>query len=607
MSGFIAVVNTDGTPVDRALLEKLTASLYFRGPDRQQVWIDGAVGLGHTLFRTTDEARHENQPASIDGKVWITGCIRVDAREDLLNRLDLQPKIRLVDTPDSHLVLHAYRAWGEHCLAYLLGDYSFALWDSEERKLFCARDRFGLRQLSYAQIGHTFIVSNSIFSLRQHPAVSDRLCNAAIGDFLLFGDHRWGDRTLTAFADIRTVAPAHCLVLKDRELKTRRYWDTATAVPLLHYRKESEYVDHFEQVFKTCVADRLRIKDIVISLSGGMDSSSIAAVIRELQQKQKPSLTLHAITTLHDSIHPSDERYYVERVSRYLQLAPHYTDGGKYPLLTPYVQTTCPLELYQPQLSLETDRYDPTRGRVMLSGDGGDEVLAFSSVRKALNDVSAFTALATICRFRFLYGTTPTLGTGLRLLKKRVFQRTRDVYLPYPYPGWINPDFEEELELKQRWTTYWSQWQSAPVSDSPRHPQIAKAMLTPDWNTDDFYMNSGCTVMEQRCPFLDPRLVDLIMSLPALPWLFNKHLLRRAMANSLPVEVLRRPKTLLGTLHESLLKKNVLEKFSPAAATARYIDQDWINALPAAATNTSSSYINLRPLLLNTWLEALHP
>ena len=83
MSGFIAVVNTDGTPVDSNLLERLTASLYFRGPDRQQVWVEGAVGLGHTLFSTTDEARHENQPASLDGKVWIAGCIRSDAREGL--------------------------------------------------------------------------------------------------------------------------------------------------------------------------------------------------------------------------------------------------------------------------------------------------------------------------------------------------------------------------------------------------------------------------------------------------------------------------------------------------------------------------------------------
>ena len=95
-------------------------------------------------------------------------------------------------------MLRAYRAWGEHCLEHLLGDFSFALWDSEQRTLFCARDRFGLRQLCYAQLANTFIVSNSICSIRKHPAVSDRLCDAAIGDFLLFGDHCWSGRALTS-------------------------------------------------------------------------------------------------------------------------------------------------------------------------------------------------------------------------------------------------------------------------------------------------------------------------------------------------------------------------------------------------------------------------
>lgn len=73
MSGFIAIINTDGARIDRPLLEQLTASLHFRGPDHQQVWVDGAAGLGHTLFRTNNEARSENQPASLDGRVWITG------------------------------------------------------------------------------------------------------------------------------------------------------------------------------------------------------------------------------------------------------------------------------------------------------------------------------------------------------------------------------------------------------------------------------------------------------------------------------------------------------------------------------------------------------
>ena len=127
MSGFIAVVNTNGEAVSRQLMQTLTASLQSRGPDRQQVWVDGQVGLGHTLFQTTSEAQYEKQPASLDGSVWITGCIRIDAREALITKLGMANEIEPSRTPDSELVLHAYRTWGDSCLEHLLGDFSFVL------------------------------------------------------------------------------------------------------------------------------------------------------------------------------------------------------------------------------------------------------------------------------------------------------------------------------------------------------------------------------------------------------------------------------------------------------------------------------------------------
>jgi len=80
MSGFVAIVNFDGEPVNRGLLERLTESLGHRGPDRQSVWIDGYIGLGHALFKTTFQAQYEHQPSSLDGKVWLIASARIDAR-----------------------------------------------------------------------------------------------------------------------------------------------------------------------------------------------------------------------------------------------------------------------------------------------------------------------------------------------------------------------------------------------------------------------------------------------------------------------------------------------------------------------------------------------
>jgi asparagine synthase (glutamine-hydrolysing) len=157
MSGFVAIINTNGAPVDRNILKRLTDSLAYRGPDRQHSWVDAHVGFGHTLFQTTDEAEYEFQPSSLEGDVWITGSLRIDARNELINALGLQSEIKLECTPDSDLVLHAYRAWGNKCLHYLRGDFAFVLWDKQKQKLLCARDHFGMQQLYYAKIKHCLV------------------------------------------------------------------------------------------------------------------------------------------------------------------------------------------------------------------------------------------------------------------------------------------------------------------------------------------------------------------------------------------------------------------------------------------------------------------
>lgn len=602
MSGFIAILNTNAAPVNREILEQLTASLYFRGPDKQQVWTDGSVGLGHTLFKTSDEAHYENQPATLDDQVWITGCIRIDAREDLVRELGLQREIHLAQTPDSHLVLRAYEAWGEKCPEHLLGDFSFAIWDRRKQRLFCARDRFGMRQLVYAQKNDTFIVSNSINCIRQHPLVSDRLCDQAIGDFLLFGDHRWGSRAQTSFADIMALEPAHCLSLSADTKRTWRYWDMESDIPLLHYPKHSDYIDHFRDILKASVSDRVRTKDAFISLSGGMDSSSIAATIRELNDEGGQSINLHAATITFDSIHPSDERQFISAVSKHLKLSTHYIDAGNYPLLSPPVLTTCPLELYQPQLWLDLDQYACTKSRVALNGDGGDEILSFTSVRNALKDVNLLRALVSVFWLKGRYGRYPHLGTGLRRMAKNAFGRNRSPITPYPYPGWINPGLESRLNLKDRWSQSWS---AIPRNAPHRNPTIYQAVLTPDWNTDDLYMNCGFTRPEQRSPFLDPRLINFMVSLPALPWLFNKHILRESMTSKLPESVLRRPKTPLGFIHDSLIESAeyaTLNEWNAAIELSQYIDRSKLPVLNEASARGAESYINLRPLLLNQWL-----
>lgn len=145
MSGIVGILNRDGAPVDRDLLAKMTGFMAFRGPDAQETWIDGNAGFGHTLLRTTWESEREKQPCTLEGQVWITADARIDRREELIQELQAAGRHPCKGATDPELILHAYHAWNEQCLEHLLGDFSFAIWDGRARRLFCARDHFGIK------------------------------------------------------------------------------------------------------------------------------------------------------------------------------------------------------------------------------------------------------------------------------------------------------------------------------------------------------------------------------------------------------------------------------------------------------------------------------
>src|SRR5580700_7454241 len=126
----------NGAPVDEVLLRELARFLKYRGPDGCDVWSQDRAGLGHAMLRTTREAANERQPASLDGKIWITADARIDCRSELESSLiSAGCKIR-PGAPDSELILHAYTAWHEKCVQHLRGDFAFAIWDAGQQKLF---------------------------------------------------------------------------------------------------------------------------------------------------------------------------------------------------------------------------------------------------------------------------------------------------------------------------------------------------------------------------------------------------------------------------------------------------------------------------------------
>jgi asparagine synthase (glutamine-hydrolysing) len=183
MSGIVGVLNRDRAPVDRDVLQRMTHAMIRRGPDAQHIWVNGSVGLGHAALFTTLEAERENQPTTLDGQVWITADARIDEWDHLRSMLSAKGR-QIPDTvTDVELILHAYHVWGEDCVDHLIGDFSFAIWDARQQKLFCARDHMGVKPFYYFLSDKLFIFASDVGALLAMPEVPRRLNEARIADF----------------------------------------------------------------------------------------------------------------------------------------------------------------------------------------------------------------------------------------------------------------------------------------------------------------------------------------------------------------------------------------------------------------------------------------
>ena len=596
MSGFITIYNIDGEPVDKQLIYSLTQTLKNKGPDRQDIWVDKHIGMGHALFKTTYEAEYEKQPATLDGHIWITCSARIDDRKNLVNKLGMKNKINLDKTPDSELILHAYRKWGENCLDHLLGDFAFAIWDSRVEKLFCARDRFGMRQLYYVRYKNSFIICNSINTLLQHPNISRKFNDKTIAGFLLFGDPNWLDPSLTGFEEITALKPSHSLIVKNGACFFKKYWDIPSDIPLLRYKKEQDYVEHFQEVFQTAVEDRIRTSSIVIFLSGGMDSSTIAATAAKLRKK-KP-FEIQAVTVGYEQLITDDEHYYADLVAKQLNIPIRFINGDKFPMIKSKLITSSPVQPISPDFWFEIRKESLKYSRVTLAGFAGDNLLAYSSDKENLKEMNSLHRILETGKAYYRYGYMPYLKFHIKKKIKEIIRPIRGKQISR-YPSWIAPEFEKNMNLKELWN------QKEPAYHM-RHPTAYHTLLSANWSTEDMLCNNPLPLPEVRDPFLDSRLIELLFSFPSLPWFYKKHILRTSMKTILPSTILKRPKSLIGNLSYAYLEQpqnNWIDTFSPIQELSTYIDINKIPSFAGGADNPNISDINLRAVYLNEWMK----
>jgi asparagine synthase (glutamine-hydrolysing) len=601
MSGIVAIVQGDCSPLDRELLQDLTAFQAFRGPDGLGLWQDGTAGLGHALLRATVEAEHRPQPCSLDGQVWVTADVRLDGRQDLIGRLPARGPGRLETASDAELILHAYRAWGDECLHHLRGDFAFALWDGPRRRLLSAVDHFRVRPLYYARVGNGLVLSNTLQCVRRHPAVSDCLCEAAVGDFLLFEHYQ--DPSLTIFADVRLLPPAHFLVWEDGRLRQGRYW-SVPAAGTASFRNPRECEGRFNELLDQAVGDRLRGNRVGLFLSGGIDSPLLAVAARRLPKPRQPTGGLKAFTIVYDHLIPHEERYYSGLAARALGLPQVVQRADEFELYEWASQPDWPPPepLNDPRWAWNVRSFRQVAADcpVILTGDDGDSLLRASFHLHWLELLKA-RRLGQLARDLAWYvGSQRRLPpVGFRTMLKRRLGRAG----PPPFPRWLNPDFSKRADLPARWAEY----------HRLRPPATARGfareyLASPLWATvfDSYDPTWTGAPLEARHPLMDVRLVTFLLSLPAVPWCVNKELFRRVLRPILPSELCRRAKTVLRDDPVRVMLWNQGRRWEKSLDFRNEIGS-YVNPLalaePPPNPTTDEAYQWLRPISLGMWLN----
>lgn len=553
----------------------MVGALKHRGPDGEQSWHSGPVGLGNLHCATGDHKRDIQDRALIErrGPLVITADARLDNRAELLAALALDGEPARRPPSDAKIILRAYERWGEECPTRLLGDFAFAVWDSQRGLLFCARDHLGLKPLVYVHSRTCFAFATETKALLVLPFVARIPNKTRIADYLM---QMHEDVESTFYEGIQRLPPANTLAigLKNRPRKTK-YWrlDPHSEVS---FGSDAEYGEQFRALFLEAVACRTRdAYPLASMLSGGFDSSSITCMAK-LARPETDQARLKTFSLLFDDLPESDERRFIEAVVETGGIEPHYVAGDQIDPLQGLDQMLWHLDepFITPNLFLYWELYGSAEragARVMLDGIFGDNAVSHGT--RYLVELAVKGRWLELARqFR---ATARALGESrsevypylLRdfVLKPLVGEPTelalttlRNPVLPrFPQSRFFNRDFAREVDWMERARSFGQDGVRTPFTAQGEHMMDVQSGNLP--HVAEVLDKAGAAFsLSVRLPFADRRLLEYCVGVPASQKLndgWTRAYARRGLADDLPEKIWKRhdKRYLGGALHRGLL------------------------------------------------------
>ncbi|NLD57455.1 MAG: asparagine synthase (glutamine-hydrolyzing), partial [Methanomicrobiales archaeon] len=289
MCGIAGQFCFDGRVPDEPLLTSMGDRLAHRGPDGSGSYIRHNAGLVHRRLAIIDLTEDGLQPmTSEDGTLWIV------FNGEIYNYLELREELtekghHFHSQSDTEVILHAYEEWGAECLSRFNGMWGFAILDEKRNELFCARDRFGIKPFYYAVIDGSFFFASEIKALLAHPGIGLQPDDATLGTYLAWGVQDHSGRTM--FDGILQLEPAHAMLVTDHGPKTPfRYWGVGVNPEISSNGTDEATASKLRD--KLVDATRIHLRsDVAVGtcLSGGIDSTTLTAIINSLIRNEAPA------------------------------------------------------------------------------------------------------------------------------------------------------------------------------------------------------------------------------------------------------------------------------------------------------------------------------
>lgn len=298
------------------VLENMLEAISHRGPDARGKWQENNVFLGQNRLSIIDLSESANQPFYYQDIVIVYNG---EVYNYIEVKVDLERKgYRFTTSSDTEVICAAYKEYGERCVEYFMGMWAFAIWDKTEQKLFCSRDRFGIKPFYYIHKNGKFYFGSEYKALKPSPVFSNQVNVDQVQRGIALN---WVSyKSDTFFTDIQSLEPSHNIVFKANEYRKYRYYDIDLEVKSnIPFHQQ---VEEFHDLFRQSIIQHSR-SDVATGacLSGGLDSSSIVSMFATLF----PSQPIKTFSIFYEGKGEVDERPFIkEVVSKYNTVNPFY-------------------------------------------------------------------------------------------------------------------------------------------------------------------------------------------------------------------------------------------------------------------------------------------